>query len=157
MNVFISYGDLADQVIALRLQALAAVNGMTVFVPPAWTRNPSRDLVSPEVELKLKESDVVLGVVANGFAPACGAELDTGLLLGKQVIVMAYPLWDGQLPRFGDNLIIVDPTQAAAAEHEIVRHLKALDGKKNTDGALLALATLALGMLLFASATSKQR
>jgi hypothetical protein len=38
MKVFISYGDVSDQVTALRLQALAAVNGLTVYVPPAHTR-----------------------------------------------------------------------------------------------------------------------
>jgi hypothetical protein len=35
MKVFISYGDASDQVTALRLQALGAVNGLTVYVPPA--------------------------------------------------------------------------------------------------------------------------
>ena len=30
MKVFISYGDFSDQVTALRLQALGAVNGLTV-------------------------------------------------------------------------------------------------------------------------------
>ncbi len=38
MKVFISYGAAADQVTALRLQALGAVNGLTVYVPPAHTR-----------------------------------------------------------------------------------------------------------------------
>ena len=38
MKVFISYGSAADQVTALRLQALGAVNGLTVYVPPAYTR-----------------------------------------------------------------------------------------------------------------------
>ena len=35
MKVFISYGSPADQVTALRLQALDAVKGLTVYVPPA--------------------------------------------------------------------------------------------------------------------------
>jgi hypothetical protein len=35
MKVFISYGDASDQVTALGLQALGAVNGLTVYVPPA--------------------------------------------------------------------------------------------------------------------------
>src|ERR1039457_4309990 len=34
MKVFISYGATADQVTALRLQALGAVNGLTAYVPP---------------------------------------------------------------------------------------------------------------------------
>jgi hypothetical protein len=45
MKVFISYGDVADQVTALRLQALAAVNGLTVFVPPAHTRSARRQFL----------------------------------------------------------------------------------------------------------------
>jgi hypothetical protein len=38
MKVFISYGDTVDQVTALRLQAMGAVNGLTLYVPPAYTR-----------------------------------------------------------------------------------------------------------------------
>ncbi len=37
MNAFISYGEAADQVTALRLQAVGTVNGLTVYVPPAYT------------------------------------------------------------------------------------------------------------------------
>ena len=33
-----SYGSVADQVTALRLQALGAVNGLTIYVPAAYTR-----------------------------------------------------------------------------------------------------------------------
>ncbi len=36
MKVFISYGDTGDQVTALRLQALGAVHGLTLYVPPAF-------------------------------------------------------------------------------------------------------------------------
>jgi hypothetical protein len=41
MKVFISYGDASDQVTALGLQALGAVNGLTVYVPPAKASQPS--------------------------------------------------------------------------------------------------------------------
>jgi hypothetical protein len=38
MKVFISYGEAAGRVTALRLQAMGTVNGLTVYVPPAFTR-----------------------------------------------------------------------------------------------------------------------
>jgi hypothetical protein len=51
------YGDVADQVTALRLQALGAVNGLTVYLPPVHTRQGARALLDPEakssIELKL--------------------------------------------------------------------------------------------------------
>jgi hypothetical protein len=47
MKVFISYGDAGDQVTALRLQALGAVNGLTVYVPPAHTRQGVAILLDP--------------------------------------------------------------------------------------------------------------
>ena len=48
MKVFISYGDASDQVTALRLWALGAVNGLTVYVPPAFTRQDAPTLLDPE-------------------------------------------------------------------------------------------------------------
>jgi hypothetical protein len=71
MKVFISYGDAADQVTALRLQALAAVNGLTVYVPPAYTRPGAPALIDPETGQKLLETEVVLGVVGSCLSEAC--------------------------------------------------------------------------------------
>ena len=68
MKVFISYGDAADQVTALRLQALAAVNQLTVYVPPAHSRQLV--LLSPESAQKLGEAEVILGVIGNGLTEA---------------------------------------------------------------------------------------
>jgi len=67
MKVFISYGNAADQVTALRLQALGAVNGLTVYVPPAHTRQIEQALLDPAVAAKLSEAEVVLGVVERVF------------------------------------------------------------------------------------------
>lgn len=77
MKVFISYGNSADQVTALRLQALGAVNGLTVYVPPAHTRQAVSGLLDPEAAQKLKEAEVVLGVVGEGLTEACRQELNT--------------------------------------------------------------------------------
>ena len=97
MKVFISYGDVADQVTALRLQALGAVNGLTVYVPPVHTRQEVPTLLDPEASQKLHRAEVVLGVVGTGLTEACRQELNTGLALHKNMIVMSYPAFAPQL------------------------------------------------------------
>lgn len=153
MKVFISYGNSADQVTALRLQALGGVNGLTVYVPPAHTRQGVAQLLDPEVAGKLNEAEIVLGVVGNGLTEACRQELNTGLTLRKNMIVMSYPLLASQLqPRFGSNLVVIDPLNPATAEDGIMQHLKSLDAQQKAQKALLALGTLALGLLIFGDA-----
>jgi hypothetical protein len=151
MKVFISYGDAADQVTALRLQALGAVNGLTVYVPPAYTRQGVPTLLDPEAGQKLNEAEVILGVVGAGLTEACRQELDTGMVLRKNMIVMSYPAFASQLqPYFGSNLVVIDPANPDGAEIGIVRYLKTIDAQQNAKNALLALGTLALGLLILA-------
>jgi hypothetical protein len=71
MKVFISYGGADDQVTALRLQALGAVNGLTVYVPPAYTRQQVEQFLDPEASQKLRDSEVILGVIGAGLTEAC--------------------------------------------------------------------------------------
>ena len=151
MKVFISYGSAADQVTALRLQALAAVHGLTVYVPPAYTRAASPNLLGSEVGQKLEEAELILGVVGAGLTEACRQELNTGIALRKTTIVMADPAYAPQLqPYFGPNLVVIDPANPDRAELGIVEHLKAVDAEQDAKKALLALGTLALGLLIFA-------
>lgn len=56
MKVFISYGGVADQVTALRLRALAAVNGLSVFV-----------LSDSPAELLVAIREIVAGRRVRGF------------------------------------------------------------------------------------------
>jgi hypothetical protein len=151
MKVFISYGNAADQVTALRLQALGAVNGLTVYVPPAHTRQGPPTLLDPEAAQKLSEAEVVLGVVGAGLAEACRQELNTGMTLHKDMIVMSYPAFAQQLQPYFANLVVIDPANPGEAEIGIVGHLKAIDAQQSAKKALLALGTLALGLLIFAS------
>jgi hypothetical protein len=153
MKVFISYGGAADQVTALRLQALAAVNGLTVYVPPAHTRAALPTLLGPEVGQKLAEAEIILGVVGTGLTEACRQELNTGIALHKTTIVMADPAYAPQLePYFGLNLVVIDPANPDRAELGIVQHLKAVDAEQSAKQVLLALGTLALGLLILAPA-----
>ncbi|HEY6391299.1 MAG TPA: hypothetical protein VIX89_08480 [Bryobacteraceae bacterium] len=149
MKVFISYGDVSDQVTALRLQALAAVNGLTVYVPPAHTRRSA--FLDPEAGQKLRDAEVVLGVVVAGLTEACRQELNTGMVLHKNMIVMSDPRFAPQFQTyFGPNVVVIDPTNPDRAEIGIVQYLKAVDAEENAKKALLALGTLALGLLIFA-------
>jgi hypothetical protein len=68
LKVYISYGSPDDQVTALRLQALAAVNGLKAYVPPAHTRRPG-GVLDENSKTKLLESEVVLGTVG-GDSPS---------------------------------------------------------------------------------------
>ena len=151
MKVFISYGAAADQVTALRLQALGAVNGLTVYVPPAHTRQGPAAPLDQEAARKLNDAEVVLGVVGAGLTEACRQELNTGISLRKHMIVMSHLAFVPQLqPPFGPNLVVIDPDNPATAEIGIVQYLKTIDAKQNAKTALLALGTLALGLLMLA-------
>ena len=151
MNVFISYGSAADQVTALRLQALGAANGITLYAPPARTRRSVSLLLDPEVGQKLKEADVVLGVVGTGFSEACRQELNTSRTIPKPTIVMADQVFAQQLrPFFGPNLVEIDPANPDKTEAMIVQRLKAIDAGQQAKKALIALRTLALGLLILA-------
>jgi hypothetical protein len=129
------------------------VNGLTVYVPPAFTRQGIPDLLDPEAGQKLKEAEVVLGVVGAGLTEACRQELNAGLALHKNMIVMTYPASAPQLqPYFGSNLVVIDPANPGGAEVGIVQHLKTIDAQQGAKKALLALGTLALGLLILAPA-----
>lgn len=153
MKVFISYGDASDQVTALRLQALGAVNGLTVYVPPAFTRQGLPILLDPDASQKLDDAEVVLGVVGASLSEACRQELNAGIALRKNMIVMSYPASAPELRRyFASNLVVIDPANPDRAEIGIVQHLKSIDAQQNAKKALLALGTLALGLLILAPA-----
>jgi len=151
MKVFISYGDASDQVTALRLQALGAVNGLTVYVPPAFTRRGDPSVLDLEASQKLNEAEVILGVIGSGLTETCRQELNFGIALHKGMIVMTYPEFEPQLrPHFGSNLVVINPAQPDGAETAIVAHLKTIDAQQSAKNALLALGTLALGLLILA-------
>jgi len=151
MKVFISYGAAADQVTALRLQALGAVNGLTVYAPPAHTRQSWAASIDPEAEQKLGEAEVILGVIGAGLSEACRQELTASLAMRKTTLVMAESDLAGQLqPDFNGDVIIIDAANPDRTEFELVHYLKSLDAEERAKNALKFLGTLALGLLIFA-------
>jgi hypothetical protein len=155
MKVFISYGASADQVTALRLQALGAAHGLIVYVPPAWTRQGFAPNYDADAQAKLVETDVVLGVLGTGLTETCRQELNMGLTLKKNMIVMASPhLAPGLGSTFGSNLVLIDPQDPGAAERAIVEHLKGMHTQQSAKNALLALGMLTVGLTLLSSINS---
>lgn len=151
LNVYISYGTAVEQVTALRLQALAAVNGLAVYVPPASTRNDPSGELDPSSARQLAESDVVLGVATIRLSEACRRELEQGLGLSKKTIILTGPaLVPTFEPRFPGNVVVVDPMNPGKAEQEIVGYLSKFNLQREASQALLALGTIALGLLIFA-------
>jgi hypothetical protein len=155
MKVFISYSTALDQIIAFRLQTMAAVYGMTVYVPPATTRHQPTAALIPEVQKELAESSVVLGVITQAPAPGAVSEMNTALASGKLLIpIVGWTVPQEYYIRFPQHFV-VNPADPSETERQIVQFLltqqQAEKGSGNGAGALLALATLAVALLLFGS------
>ena len=151
LNLFIAYGNNSDQTTALRLQALGGVNGINVYVPPSHTRAKPFTSLEPQALESLRNADVVLGIVAFGMSDSCRHELNTAKALGRKTIVMAEPAIASHLePFFPGSVLVVNPLDPAQAEFGIVEFLKRTEMEQNAKTAVLALGTLALGLLIFA-------
>ena len=50
---------------------------------------------------------------------------------------------------FNENLVVINSVNPHKTELDIVEHLKRLDANKQANKALVALGTLALGLLIF--------
>jgi len=151
MKVFISYSTYLDQIIALRLQTLASVYGMTIYVPPATTRQETSGLLIPEVQNQLRESEVLLAVITHVPVPSAVNEMNFAVASQKLLIPIVS---QGVPPEYYVHFhphFLVDPQDPSRAEHEIVRFLAGKQQAETTKNALLALATLTVGLLLFGS------
>jgi hypothetical protein len=151
LHLYIAYGAVSDQTTALRLQALGAVNGLNVYVPPSYTRTNALASMDPQSESNLRAADVVLGIVTSAMSESCRQELNTAKVLGRKTIVMAEPSLASQLePFFPGSILMINPAEPAQAELGIVQFLKKTELEQGAKTAILALGTLALGLLLFA-------
>lgn len=124
-----------------------------MYVPPAHTRQGTPAFLDPAAGQKLSDAEVVLGFIGNGLSEACRQELNTGMTLRKNMIVMCYPHLAAQLqPYFVSSLVVIDPSNPDQSELGIVQHLKQIDAQQGAKKALLALGTLVLGLLILAPA-----
>ncbi len=151
MKVFISYSMPADQLVALRLQTLAAVYGLTVYVPPATTRQTPNPELTEEVQGKLWESDVVLAVMMRNPAASAVSEMNWALATGKLMIPIVSPsVSPDYYVRFQPHFML-NPADPSQTEGAIVNFLADKQQTERTKTALLALTTLAVGLILFSS------
>jgi hypothetical protein len=147
LKVYISYGTVQDQVTALRLQALAAVNGLSAYVPPAHTRKPGGVLDEQSKE-KLRDSGGVLGTVGGDHPSAAWRqECDIANQTSKLRIHIAP---DDQLGLLDNGVAAVglDATQPRAEAvtrlSEFLSKLEIPTEKKKT---LMDLSLVALGLV----------
>jgi hypothetical protein len=153
MKIFISYGTASDQIVALRLQTLAAVYGLTIYVPPATTRQTPNPAISAEVQQKLQESDVVLAVMMHSPAASAVSEMNWAFATGKLLIPIVSPFVPHEYYAQFQPHFVVNPSDPSQTEGAIVRFLADKQQAEQTKTALLALATLALALFLFPSDT----
>ena len=146
LKLYIAYGTAVDQVIALRLQALAAVNGLSVYVPPAYTRRVTAINLEPESEAELIDSDIILGIITTGMSDACRQELNAAQSFGTKAMVIADPACASWLQnQFRGDVVVIDPANPAAAEQQIVQLLKQTEIEQAAKTALIALWHLSVG------------
>jgi len=149
MKTFVSYSTALDQILALRLQTMASVYGMTVYVPPATTRHSPTGLLIPEVQEQLGQSDVVLAVITQMPTPGAVNEMNEAVRLKKLLIPIVSPGVPSEYYINFQHVVLVDPADPSRAEREIVGILAGKQQEKASKTALLALATLAVALLLF--------
>jgi hypothetical protein len=151
MQVFISYSTAIDQLVALRLQTMAAVYGLTVYVPPATTRKTADPVLSSEVEDKLRESDVILAFTMHKPAASAVSEMNWALEQGKLLIPIVSPsAYPEHYKRF-QPYFVLDPADPSKTESAIINFLAEKQQADHFRTPLVALTTLALGLILLSS------
>lgn len=151
MKIFISYSTAMDQIVALRLQTLATVYGLTSYVPPATTRQTSNPELSDEVQRNLQASDVVLGVMMHNPASSAVSEMNLALATGKLLIPIVSPSVSAEDYAQFNPRFVLNPSDPSQTEAAIVHFLAGKQQENQSKTALLALATVAVGLLLFSS------
>jgi hypothetical protein len=97
----------------------------------------------------LKQSDVVLGVLTFAVSEACRREFDYSQQAGKKLMILADPSQGALQQSFPGAVILLEPTDPSQAEQKIVEYLRRSELQEDAQ-ALLALGTIALGLLIFA-------
>ncbi len=154
MKVFISYSTAVDQIIALRIQTMAAVYGIESYVPPATTRYLMNGQLPPGVQRALKESEVVLAVITHAPAPSAIEEMRESR--GKVLIPIVSPGVPAQAYAQFPEVFVVDPSNPSDVERRIVDYLSKKQSSEATRNALVALSALAVAVLLLGSLASEK-
>jgi hypothetical protein len=114
MKAFISYSTALDQIIGLRLQTMAAVYGITSYVPSATTRQFDSPL-SADVLTHLRESDVVLAIITHNPTSAAVSEMNWALTERKLLVPIVGPGVSPDYYRKFEPSFLVDPADPSQA------------------------------------------
>jgi hypothetical protein len=151
MKVFISYSTALDQIIALRLQTMAAVYGITSYVPSALTRQPDVLPLSREVQDNLRRADLVLAVITHAPVPSAELEMNLAMQFRKLLIPIVGPGVPREIYTQFQPVFVVDPASPSNAETQIVHFLTQKQQSEANQTAIMAIATMAVALLLFGS------
>jgi hypothetical protein len=157
MKVFISYSTAFDQIIALRLQTMAAVYGMVSYVPPATTRQLNTSQLTTDVTRNLQDSDVILAVITHNPVPSALSEMNFALQASKLLIPI---IGVGVAPEYYEHFrpyFVVNADDPSTTEQDIVGFLAQKQQAESTKTGLLALATLTVALLLFGAVGSESK
>lgn len=159
-KVFLSYRNgTAEQLVAWRLQTLAAAYGISVFVPPRNGNQRSvgqkRKQLAEDVRRKIDQSDCVLAIMAGVPGPHVRAELSYASTKGKMVIPVlaegvSAPAFLGNSPVFQFSLS--DPGDV---ESKVVAFLRRQQISKRNQQAVGALVAIGVGLFLLAALPEK--
>jgi hypothetical protein len=155
VNAFISYSTQLDQIIALRLQTMAAVYGIRSYVPPADTRQVTFGELRHDVLTQLQQSDVVLAIITHAPTGSAIQEMDWALKQGVLLPIIGVgvpPQFYSHFPQY----FLVDPSDPSNAERGIVNFLAQKQRDEASRKALLALATLGVSLLVLGALTADQ-
>ena len=154
MKAFISYSTALDQIIALRLQTMASVYGITSYVPPATSRQFDSPQLSAEVLSQLHTSDVVLAIITHNPTAAALSEMNWALAERKLLVPIVGPGVSADYYQRFQPFFVVDPLDPSQAERQIVQYLAEKQQASTTTNALVALATLGVALLVLGAVPS---
>lgn len=155
VRVFISYSTALDQIIALRLQTIAAVYGITVFVPPANTRIFPAYALAPDIQSQLNQAEVVLAVITQQPTESALAEMSYAVQVQRLLIPIVSPGVPSNYYSQFEPYFVVNPADPSETEKEIVRYLREKQQQGSGKTAIAALAIFAVALLLLGGGDTK--
>lgn len=148
IRVFLTYGSDDDFVTALRVQAVAAAEGLDAIVPPKATRD--LDPFGHHREVDVFSSHVVLGIALRGVTPQLRWELKDSRQQAN-VIILTSPEVGQELQRqYPGNTIVLGDDSWADTEARISSAVDSTTLDPAGKRSLLGMVLMAAGVHLMA-------
>lgn len=156
-TVFLTHGVGQDeQVLALRLQTLAAAHGIVVYVPGQLPPHPTTQL-GDQIRRLIKDADCVMAIITSGTSLNVQQQIQYAVQENRIIIPIVHedlandPFW-GVFPR----VFRFSPRDSPGkVENEVVGFLNERKVSKEKQQTLGALVALGVGLLILNSLPSK--